>query len=327
MDRRHVLVTGAFGNIGTHTLRALLAQGHVVSCFDAATPVNKRTAREFKGECQILWGDVRELVDLRTALNGVDEVIHLAGIIPPLSEVDSELAHAVNVDGTRNLLRVMNQNGGCRRIVFSSSMAVHGKDQGREPPLRVSDPYSPDDHYSQHKVACERAVLESGLDWTILRLAACPTPNVSSGLKNVATMFEMGLGARLEFCHPADVGLACANAVNNQGVVGKILFIGGGKRCRYEGYEFVTRSLEAIGVGPLPASAFSTSDDFYGDWVDTEESEALLRYQRHQLSHWLDQVKEELGAKRLLAKLFAPIVRRQLLRRSPYYSPGNGGGR
>ncbi len=41
-----ILLTGAFGNIGLHTLRELLAQGHTVRCFDVASKDNKRRARE-----------------------------------------------------------------------------------------------------------------------------------------------------------------------------------------------------------------------------------------------------------------------------------------
>lgn len=48
-----VLLTGAFGNLGTHTLRELLAQGHTVRCFDVATEANRRQARRAKGDFEV----------------------------------------------------------------------------------------------------------------------------------------------------------------------------------------------------------------------------------------------------------------------------------
>jgi len=322
LTTQRVLVTGAFGNIGRHTVEALLDRGYAVSCFDAPTPANKRTARRFANACTLHWGDIRNPDALPPALRDVDAVVHLAGIIPPNSESNPALAESVNVEGTRNVTRAMRSGGRCKRLIFSSSIAVHGNQQDREPPLRVSAPYAPFDHYSRHKVECEQAIRGSGLDWTIMRLAACPTIDGSGGLDGAATMFEMGAEARIEFCHPADVGLAIANAVGQEETIGKIFFLGGGERCQMRGYEFVSRCLDTVGVGPLPESAFNPSREFYGDWVDTTESQALLTYQRHQFEHSLAALRKDLGAKRYLAKLFAPAIRRKLLQHSPYYSAG-----
>ncbi len=320
MDQRHVLLTGAFGNIGTNTLNSLLQKGHSVTCFDAPTPANKKTATQFNGRCRIHWGDIRKADDLRSALGDSGTVIHLAGIIPPNSDANPDLAYSVNVEGTHNVLRVMDESDDCKRLIFSSSMAVHGSTQDREPPLRTSDPHAPADHYARHKVECEGAILESKLAWTILRLAACPPFGGTGDLKSIATVFEIGNDARIEFCHPADVGLAVSNAVSQDDAIGKTLFIGGGEKCRHRGYEFTSLCLGAIGISPLPKSAFNPAAGFYGDWLDTEESEALLHYQRHTLDDSLNKFRRDLGLKRHLAKLFSPLIRRQILRQSPYYA-------
>ncbi len=51
-----VLLTGAFGNIGLHTLRELLAQGHTVRCFDVPSKENQRRARQTAGRFEVTWG-------------------------------------------------------------------------------------------------------------------------------------------------------------------------------------------------------------------------------------------------------------------------------
>ena len=45
----HVLLTGAFGNVGTPTLDALLRQGHRVTCLEVSNPDTTRRARELVG--------------------------------------------------------------------------------------------------------------------------------------------------------------------------------------------------------------------------------------------------------------------------------------
>jgi nucleoside-diphosphate-sugar epimerase len=44
-----VLITGAFGNVGSHSLRELLARGHTVRAFDVPTPANQKIARRYAG--------------------------------------------------------------------------------------------------------------------------------------------------------------------------------------------------------------------------------------------------------------------------------------
>jgi hypothetical protein len=58
---------------------------------------------------------------------------------------------------------------------------------------------------------------------------------------------------------------------------------------------------------------------FPTDWLDTVESQALLDYQKRDLSHYIDDMTALLGARQRLTRLFRPIVRAQLLRKSPYF--------
>ena len=53
--------------------------------------------------------------------------------------------------------------------------------------------------------------------------------------------------------------------------------------------------------------------------MDTVESQALLSYQRHTLDDLICELERELGLKRLAARIFAPLIRRQMVKLSPYY--------
>ena len=58
-----VLLTGAFGNLGSDTLEALLAKGeHDVRCFDLKNPRNEKIMKRLsgKGSFEIVWGDITD---------------------------------------------------------------------------------------------------------------------------------------------------------------------------------------------------------------------------------------------------------------------------
>ena len=314
-----VLVTGGFGNVGRSCLTKLREQGHQVRCFDIRTKGNERNARRFKGQIDVVWGDMRRPDDVAAAVQDQEAVIHLAFILPPASDDRPELASDVNVGGTKNLLHAMRNLPSPPKIIFISSFSVFGECQQKPPPRTVSDPVQPMDNYNRHKVECERLVKESGFDWAILRLAVVP-PQALSGFS--PKMFDAPPGARVEFVHPQDVGLALANAVICDEVWGKILLIGGGADSQLYYRDFVGRMMESMGIGRLPDRAFASCASSYTDWLDTAESQRILQYQQHSFEDFVQEVAASLGYKRYLMRLFAPLIRRWMLSQSPHYKAG-----
>jgi nucleoside-diphosphate-sugar epimerase len=245
----NILLTGAFGNVGVSTLEALAGRGHLVRCFDVSNKANRKAAARFLGKVDIHWGDLRNAADVAQAIEGQDVVLHLAAVIPPVSEKAPELARAVNVGGTRALIDAAKLQARPPRFVLASSVSVHGRDRDDTHLLRASDPLNPSDHYSGHKVECEAMVRESGLDWSILRLTAVMPLKLG---QMDPIMFEIGLDNQVDFVHTRDVGLAFANSADSAEIGGKVLLIGGGPSCHLHYREFFRRFLDTLGVGMLP---------------------------------------------------------------------------
>jgi len=296
-----------------------------VRCFDLKTRVNEKAARRFierfKGQIEVVWGDMRHQEDIASAVHGQEIVVHLAFIIPKLSvtgiesEEHPDWAREINVGGTQNLLNAMKAQPEPPRIIFASSYHIYGRTQDQPPPRTVSDPVQPIEHYAHHKVECEHKVRASGLEWTILRLSA----TLPLAIKLDPAMFDVPLDNRMEFVHTRDVGLALANAVSSGEVWGKTLLIGGGPSCQLYYREIVQQILDAMGIGMLPEEAFS-STPFCTDWVDTTESQRLLRYQQRDFNDYVREMVALLGYRRHLIRVFRPIARYWLLRRSPYFA-------
>jgi nucleoside-diphosphate-sugar epimerase len=315
-----VLLTGALGNVGLYTADALLEEGHDVVAFDLESRRARRSASRLDPRVKVAWGDVTDPASLGAALEGVDAVIHLAAIIPPHVDEAPELARRVNVDGTRSLIEQMEASRTAKRLVFASSQGVVGDVQDREPPLRVETPVSPTDEYGRHKVACEQAIRQSSLQWSVLRLGVAVPTRWIGAPHDLRSGFEISPDARFEFIHPADAGTAFARAVACEQAIGKILYVGGGEKCQMRYQEFYDDLMDSIGIGPLPAEAFVRAGvpRFMGDWLDTEESQRLLHYQKRGLCELKADMRRDLGAVAVLIRLLRPVATWFLVRRSPY---------
>lgn len=314
-----ILLTGAFGNIGQSTIQALLARGHAVRCFDVPTKSNQKAAMHFRDQVIVTWGDLRSPEDVTRAVRGCAVVIHLAFVIPKLSatgfssEDRPDWAYSINVGGTRNLIAAMQAQQPRPRLVFASSLHVYGKTQHLPPPRTVDEVPHPVEHYARHKIEAEGLVRASGLEWSILRLgAALPLRLILD-----RGMFDVPLDNRIEFVHTRDAGEAFAAAVDNPGVLGRTLLIGGGPGCQLYYREMMARVLDAMGVGSLPERAF-TREPFATDWLDTRESQALLGFQKRTFDDYTKDLRGLLGSLRWAILAARPLVQRILLSRSPY---------
>ncbi len=313
-----VMVTGAFGNVGRSALVELLLQGHRVRAFDLRSRANRRAARRCDDRLEVTWGDIRSPGELERSVADVDAVAHIAFVIPPQSERRPEWAREINVTGTRNLIAAMRDRPRPPRLVYTSSVSVTGsRGPEDEPPVTTAHATIATDTYTAHKIETEEMVRESGLDWTILRLGAVLPSELPKRFDPIT--FELPESQRMETVHTRDVGLAVANAVSCDAALGRTLLIGGGEGCRLSAGEMRARISALIGISRFPESAFSPHP-FYTDFMDTEEAQHLLRFQRHSFDDYLDEVRQTIPRLYpLLLRPFAGLIMRQLLKQSPHH--------
>lgn len=305
-----VLLTGAYGNVGSHTLPALVAAGHAVRTFDL--PARGRRAPP---GVDARWGDLRDPAAVAAAAAGVDAVLHLGAVIPPASDEDVAYARAVNVDGTANVLAACLAQPTPPRLIFTSTFDLFGRTQHLPPPRRVTDPIETNDPYTEHKARCEELIRASGLQWFIVRCADMPVIGLRAPHP---IMFEIGLHNRIEALHPGDAALALTNALSHPDVWGRTLLLGGGPSCQLTYGQYLERVATATGI-TLPGPEAFSARDYVTDWLDTEESEALLRYQRRSFDEIVAEIAACLGWRRWFVPLARPFVRWRLRAMSPYW--------
>lgn len=126
-----VFVTGASGFLGSHVADLLVAAGHDVRALVRATSATEHLERL---GVELAVGAVDDPASLLTAVEGVDAVIHAAGLVKARSEADFD---RVNFEGTANLLEaVVERAPALRRFVLVSSIAAGGPQGGDGPVSR-----------------------------------------------------------------------------------------------------------------------------------------------------------------------------------------------
>ena len=158
----NVFVTGATGFVGAHLVKALRARG------DSVTALVRRPAlAELHGwgnDVRLLKGDLEDKAVLRAGCAGVDVVYHVAGKIAARGMAEFM---ATNRDGTAKVLEAA-RDGGARRFLFVSSLAVSGPTQPGHP-VEETRPPAPVTDYGRSKLAAEILVQAIPLPWTIVR--------------------------------------------------------------------------------------------------------------------------------------------------------------
>ena len=317
-----VLLTGAFGNVGQNTLRQLIMRDHDVTCFDLPNHSNKKIFAKLsrKLRFKMIWGNILNKEDVDKAVDQKECIIHLAAIIPPLSDQNPELARRVNVEGTKNLIDAAKALSNKPRFILASSASVHGVTMHLKPPVEPDNPLNPSDNYSRAKVECEKTLRKSELPWLILRLAAVSVEKIPSNIDKI--LFEMPLDQRIEFVSSIDCGIAFANAVTIK-ELNKIFLIGGGVGCQLLERDFLKGLFDAYGLKMLPDEAFKVAkkkeDWLYIDWMDTKESQEVLQFQTETFQQFENRVKHKFRMRRLGIKIISPLAKLFLLRMSPYY--------
>lgn len=172
---RRVLVTGATGFLGRPVVAAFAGDGQIVRAAVRRAPVPPFG----DGVEAIQHPDLAGSFDWRPLLDGVDTVIHLAGIERSRG-IRPALYDLINHQATARLANAAAQ-AGIRHFIYVSSLSAQNG-PAADHALTERDAAAPIDAQGRSKLAAENAVRASGVPFTILRPVPVYGPGMTGGL-------------------------------------------------------------------------------------------------------------------------------------------------
>ncbi len=150
MTAKRILITGGVGFVGSHTADALVGGGHTVCVFDNLSPQVHTASMPLylSAGARFMRGDVRNLDQLRQAVQGAEVIFHLAAAVGVGQSMYQIATYTeVNNLGTANLLQaILDTRSHPEKIIVASSMSIYGEGRYlcRECGQTAPPPRSPD---------------------------------------------------------------------------------------------------------------------------------------------------------------------------------------
>ena len=157
-----VLVTGADGFIGSHLVESLLAAGHEVRAFCLYNSLGSwgwldSLPSSLKAEVDVVLGDIRDALCVREAMDGCDQVFHLAALIAiPYSYIAPASYIDTNIHGTLNVVQAA-RDLGVERVVHTSTSETYGTAQFV--PITENHPLVGQSPYAASKIGADQIAL------------------------------------------------------------------------------------------------------------------------------------------------------------------------
>ena len=143
-----IIIFGGSGFLGSWIVKAFLKKGYSVSIFDLK--IQKELLSHVVGndinKIKFINGDITNYDQVQEAINDMDHVINLAGLMTPDCSSNPILGAKVNVLGSINVFEALKKNNN-KFLVYASSAGVFGQKDHYYP--------FPETHYGAYKLAVE----------------------------------------------------------------------------------------------------------------------------------------------------------------------------
>lgn len=325
---KKILITGATGFIGGALSDRLIREGNSVR----ALVRDMGNASFLSKDIQTITGDLFDKDVLEHAMQGIEEVYHLAAYARPWAS-DAATYFRINVEGAENVFKAAATKG-VRRVVFTSTAGVFGPSLDKPPVIEDMLRLAPiRTEYERSKAQAEALIqdlVKAGQDIVIVNPSRVYGPGQQTASNGVTKMIRLYLAGKFRF-YPGD-GNSIGNYVfiddvinghllaMERGIAGERYALGGENASYRTFFEHLsTVSGVQNRIFPLPVSVLRIAAhllkiraDWFGiaplltpEWVDrfmehwalsTEKAEVALGYRPVSLTEGLQRTVDWLKA-------------------------------
>lgn len=247
-SKKHILITGAGGFIGSHLVEALVSQGAQVRAFvrynSRGDPgLLRLLPPEIFSRIEVIAGDLRDPQAVRGAVKGCQAVFHLGALI----SIPYSYLHPVEVAGT-NFMGTLNVLTACRdlgveRLIHTSTSEVYGT--ARQVPISEEHPLQGQSPYSASKIGADKLVesfyctynlpvvtVRSFNTYGPRQSARAVIPTIITQALTQSTVRLGSLDTTRDFTFVDDTVLGFIQAARTAGVEGGVFNLGVGEEIR-----------------------------------------------------------------------------------------------
>lgn len=302
-----ILVTGANGFVGSHICDALIDAGYAVRALVRET---SDLANIENLNLRLVYGDLSDPGSLERAVEGVEGIIHNAGLTRTL---DSRQFDIVNAGGTENLLRAIETiKPKIRKFIQISSAAASGPSNSPAPVDENKSP-NPLTAYGRSKLNGEKAVLRYRHKFavTILRPTAIYGPRDKEMLSFFKTIKfgikpTFGTGeCYANFTYVKDLAMAIIRTLDSDIVSGNIYFVAEKRYYSYsEAGDIISKALGVRAVDVhIPVWLLRTAGRINEAWAKRRGKASIFTYEKAveiSQKYWIldtARIEKEIGFK------------------------------
>ena len=279
---KKVLITGASGSIGLHTIKYLLAEGkYEITALDLKNRKSYKRLKKYRKRINIYYGDVLDRSLIESLVKDQDIIIHLATCLPPLSEYKRNIADIIEYNGTENIIRSLSfYNPKCYLIYASTTSLYSSNIASSKDDITIKE----EDYFNEAKYKTENLIIKKLKNYTILRL-----PLVLTDLRKDNFIYSINKNTMIETITKEDAAYAFCKCIDYfDEVNNKILNIGGGESCRVNSKTLLNKILKYHGISfnYLNSALFLTKSYKSPILKDSDDSNNILKYRNDSLQSY-----------------------------------------
>ncbi len=304
---KKILVTGAAGTIGLQVIRFLLSEGkYEITALELKNVNVYRRLKPFRKRINIVYGDVTDNAIVDALVKDHDVVIHLAGVLPPLANVNEDLCQEIDYNGTKVIVdSIKRYNPECF-LLFASSTSIYGKqDDYKNIDKKAKFNIDDYDYYSKNKIECEKYIKSNLKNFSIFRLAYILGDPGPEGL-----IYNVPLDCNMEVLSAEDAGYAFVCAIDYTKKINKKIFnVSGGEKFRTTYRNCVEKVFQTYGLSLKFIASWLMAEKNYcgGYYKDGDDLENILHFRSKNLSVYYNNTLSKYKTKitRFIPRLIA----------------------
>ncbi len=302
---KKVLVTGASGNIGYYVIKYLLMEGkYEITALDLSNKKTIKKLKKYRNRINVVEGDILDPVLMSSLVKDHDYIIHLAGLMPPLGDLNESLGSIIEIEGTENIIKAINKYNPECFLMYASTTSLYDFSLGASTKEKIKENVLTS--YSLNKLKTENLIKKKLKNYTIFRL-----PLVLSDLKGEPFIYNIKKNLVVEVTTNVDAAYAFVKAINYKSELNtKIFNVGMGEDGRVIFGDILNNILKYYGLSMtyILKRVFLAKNYNSPILTDSDILENIIHYRTDSLNSYYKRIKNK-GRDRVVQKLLAkPIL-------------------